>query len=141
MPELVAIAYEEEDAAGRAVEELRRCGEEVPIDPDAAAVLICARDGRCEMTISTEAEVTKGWNEFWGALLESLLGEGPVEIEMYFRKELLARLWPGASMLLLVVPPARKERVLASVSHFEGEAISYRLAEGLPPTPKEPPRR
>lgn len=132
MPELVAIAYEEENAAVRAVEELRRCGEEVPIDHDASAVLICARDGRCEMTISTETDATTNWSEFWGALLESVLGDGPVGIETYFRNELLSRLWPGASMLLLVVPTDRKERVLAAVSHFEGEALSYRLADDLP---------
>jgi uncharacterized membrane protein len=132
MPELVAIAYEDDNAAVRAIDELRRCGEEVPIDDDAAAVLICARDGRCEMTISTEADVTTHRSEFWGALLESLFGGGPVEIETYFRNELLARLWPGASMLLLVVPAADKERVLAAVSHFDGEVLSHRLGEDLP---------
>lgn len=129
MPELVAIAYEDENAADRAVAELRRCAAEVPIDREASAALICGRDGHCQLTISAQADASDHWSEMWGVLVESLLGAGQVEIERYFRNELMARLWPGTSMLLLVVPPDRKQRALAAVSQFGGHALSYRPAE------------
>jgi|GEM_PF-4596518 len=56
MPELVAIAYEDETAADRAVEEVGRCAEELLIDPDATAVIVCERDGDCLLTISRRAD-------------------------------------------------------------------------------------
>jgi uncharacterized membrane protein len=131
MPELVAIAYEDETAADRAVVELRRCAAEVPIDREASAALVCGRDGHCQLTITAQADASDHWSEMWGVLLESLLGAGPIEIERYFRNELMARLWPGASMLLLVVPADRKQRALAAVSQFGGQPLSYRLADDL----------
>jgi hypothetical protein len=44
-------------------------------------------------------------------------------------------------MLLLVVPAADKERALAAVSHFEGEVLSYHLADGVPGREPDSPHR
>lgn len=133
MPELVTIAYEDETVADRAVEELQRCGEGLLVDPDASSVLVCERDGSCQLTTSRRAGATAHWSEFWGALLEDLLsGEGPGAIDVPFRNRLRALLRPGTSMLLLAAPSGGGRRALDALSHFEGRALSHRLADDLP---------
>jgi len=133
MPELVAIAYEEEAAADRAVEEVGRCRDELLIDPDAAAVLVCERDGDCLLTISRRADTASHWSEFWGALHDALLsGAVPVGLGARFRSQLSTLLRPGTSALLLVAPNGGKERALEALSHFEGHAFSCDLAADLP---------
>jgi len=133
MPELVAIAYEDETVADRAVEEVHRCGGDLLVDPDASSVLVCARDGACHLTISGRAGATTRWPEFWGTLLEVLLSDdAPAAIETPFQRRLLPRLRPGTSILLMAVPCDAKERVLEALSHFEGHALSHRLADDLP---------
>jgi uncharacterized membrane protein len=130
MTELVAIAYEDEDVADRAVEELERCGEELLVDADASAVLVCERDGTCRLTISRQAGAAGHWSEFWGSLLEALLGDdhapGPIEPE--FRRRLVRLLRPGTSILLLAVPDGGRGRALEALGHFDGRALGQRLA-------------
>jgi len=133
MPELVAIAYEEEAAADRAVEEVGRCAEELLIDPDGAAVIVCERNGDCLLTISRRADTAFHWGEFWGALHDALLsGAVPVGLGARFRSRLSTLLRPGTSALLLVAPDGGKERALAALSHFDGQAFSCHLAADLP---------
>lgn len=129
MPELVAIAYEDETVADRAIEELHRC-DELLVDPDAASVLVCERDGTCRLTISRRAGATTHWTEFWGTLLEALLSDGgPEVIEAPFRARLLELLRPRTSILLLAAPDDGSARALAALSHFEGEALGHPLAD------------
>lgn len=125
MPGLVAIAYEDEDVAGLAAEELHRCGEELRLDPDASAVLVCERDGSCRLTISRQAGTQAHWSEFWGAFLEALLSDedDPLAIDWPFRSLLLPLLRPGTSVLLLSMPGGGEGRALESLSHFGGRAL------------------
>lgn len=133
MPELVAIAYEDETVANRAAEELDRCGGELLVDPDASSILVCERDGSCRLTTSRRADATSHWCEFWAALLDALLGDGgPVGLPSRFRHGLLALLPPGSSALLLVAPGDRRNRAVEALSHFGGRALSHRLARDLP---------
>ncbi|MBS1676346.1 MAG: hypothetical protein JST08_03070 [Actinobacteria bacterium] len=125
MPELVAIAYDDETVADCAIEELRRCGEELGLDPDASAVLVCERDGTCRLTTSRHADAQARWAEFWGAFLEALLSQedDPAAIDGRFRGRLLPMLRPGASVLLLSMPGGGEERVLRALSHFGGRSL------------------
>jgi uncharacterized membrane protein len=132
MSELVAVAYEDETIAARAAEELHRSSEELSIDPDASSVLVRERDGTCRLTTSCARDIAPDWSAFWGALLGPILGgEGEMTIEAPFRRRLQALLAPGSSVLLFATPDLGKERILDSLSHFGGRALSCRLAEDL----------
>jgi uncharacterized membrane protein len=129
MPELLAIAYEDETVADRAADELRRCAGELLVDPDASSVLICERDGTCRLTISRQAGAQAHWSEFWGTLLEGLLSDDDRgAIDALFRSRLLLLLRPGTSILLMAVPDDGEGQALEALSHFEGQALSQRLA-------------
>jgi uncharacterized membrane protein len=128
MPEIVAIAYQDQTVAERAAEELRRCGAGLLIDPDAFSVIVCQRDGGCQSTTNHQATATSQWSELWGALLDALLGDGEsAAIDATSRERLRARLWPGSSALLLAVPRGGKQRALHALSHFDGQALDVLL--------------
>ncbi len=128
MLELVAITYRDETVADRAIDELWRDAELLAIDPDAAAVLICERDGSCRLTTSRHGGATTHWSAFWGALLEALLEDGrPTTIDAEFRRRLRSLLWPGTSMLLVAAAPAGKRPVLDALSQFGGDVTSCTL--------------
>ncbi len=133
MPELVAIAYRDETVADRAAEELRRCCEELLIDPDASSVLVCERDGSYRLTTSRRSGAVAHWSKFWGVLLGAIQGsEDSATIELRFRSHLRALLRPGTSMLLLAAPCFGKQRAIDALSHFGGESLSCLLATDLP---------
>ncbi|MBS1880649.1 MAG: DUF1269 domain-containing protein [Actinobacteria bacterium] len=134
MPELVAITFEDETGADRAAEELGRCREELLVDPDASAVLVCERDDSCRLTTRRRADATSQWCEFWGAMLDALPSSAdPMAMELRFRKRLLAQLRPGSSALLLVAPDGGRERAVEALSHFGGRALSHRLEGAISP--------
>lgn len=128
MHELIAIAYRDETTADRAFDELQRSAERLRIDPDAASVLICERDGSCRLTTSRHGGATTHWSAFWGALLEALLDDGrPTAIDGGFRRRLRSLLVPGTSMLLVAAAPTGKHGVLDALSHFGGDAACCAL--------------
>ncbi len=133
MPELVAIAYEDETVAARAIAELHRSSEELLIEPDASSVLVRERDGTCRLTTSCHRDLAPAWCAFWGALLGAILGdEASDAVEPRFRHRLLTALAPGSSVLMFAAPLLGKEPILDSLSHFGGEALSGRLADDFP---------
>jgi len=96
-------------------------------------VIVCERDGDCLLTISRRADTAFHWGEFWGALHDALLsGAQPIGAGARFQHQLRALLRPGTSALLLVAPDGGKERALAALSHFDGQAFSCHLAADLP---------
>lgn len=107
MPKIVAISYREETLAGRAAEEVARCRAELGLHPDAAATIVCERDGSCQLTTSRGPESNAAWSEFWS----TVLGE--------------VRPVPGTSVLLLALPPATRARALEILSPYGGEVISF----------------
>ncbi len=132
MPELVAIVYADETVADRAAGELRRCCDDLLVDPDASSVLVCERDGSFQLITSRRAQAVAPWSKFWGVLLGAIQGgEESAGVDAGFRGRLRARLHPGISVLLLAVPQPGKQRVLEAISHFDGEAISSPLGAEL----------
>jgi uncharacterized membrane protein len=133
VPELFAIAYEDESLAGRAAEELDRCAEELTIDPDAASVVICEHDGSCRLTTSRRPGATAHWSKFWGVLLGIILnGSEASEIDPRFRTALRGLLRPGTSVLLIAVAGPRRERLLEALRPFGGSVLSCALDAHVP---------
>lgn len=133
MPELVAIVYADESLADRAAQEMRRCGEDLLVDQDAFSVLVCERDGSCQLTTSRRPGAVAHWSKFWGVLLGAIQGgEESAALEVRFRSRLRALLRPGSSVLLLAVLRVGRQRLLNALSHFGGEAISCPLPVDLP---------
>src|SRR5213079_934476 len=75
MPDLIAIAYAEDTIAAQAAAELERRAYDLPIDLDAVGVIVCERDGSCQLTTSCHRGATAGWSKFWGGLLGVVMGD------------------------------------------------------------------
>jgi uncharacterized membrane protein len=130
MPDLIAIAYIEETVAGQAAEELERRVDDLPIDPDAIGVIVCERDGSCQLTTSRHPGATAAWSKFWGVLLGVVMGEVEMSgIDSSFRKQIKRMLKPGTSILFIVVGRLKPERVMEAVSQYGGTALKCSLAE------------
>ncbi|MBS1882020.1 MAG: hypothetical protein JSS97_03580 [Actinobacteria bacterium] len=129
MPELVAIAYPDEVRAGRASEELERSAEELALDRDAASVVICEHHGGCQLTTSRHPGATVHWSQFWGVLLDLILGGAEAaEIDPGFRASLRGLLRPGTSALLIAIGPAGRAGVLEALRPLGGTVLSCDLA-------------
>src|SRR5204863_6673032 len=102
MPDLIAIAYAEETIAAQAAEELERRADDLPIDPDAIGVIVCERDGSCQLTTSRHPGATAEWSKFWGGLLGVVMGEVEMGgIDASFRQRVKAMLRPGTSVVFI----------------------------------------
>jgi uncharacterized membrane protein len=131
MLDLIAIAYAEETLAGQAAEELERRADDLPIDPDAIGVIVCERDGSCQLTSSHHPGATAAWSKFWGVLLGVVMGQ--VEwsgIDPSFRAQIKRTLTPGTSILFVVVGGMRAGRAIEAVSQYGGAALKCPLAKG-----------
>ncbi|MGE0066067.1 MAG: hypothetical protein AB7T48_01835 [Solirubrobacterales bacterium] len=132
----MAIAYQDETLAGRAAEELDRCAAELVVDPDAASVATCGRDGRVRLTTSHRDGASSHWSEFWGALLDAVLSPSDEASALGgdFPLRLRQALTPGTSALLMALAEEREAAVLDVLSPLDGERITC-------PLPADPPRR
>lgn len=77
MGQLIAIAYGDETLAGRAAEEVARCIEELPVEPDATSVVVCERDGSVQLTTSRRPGATEHWSRFWSLRVDAVMNGGP----------------------------------------------------------------
>jgi uncharacterized membrane protein len=131
MPDLIAIAYAEETVAGQAAEELERRADDLSIDPDAVGVIVCERDGSCQLTTSRHPGATAAWSKFWGLLLGVVMGDVEMGgIDSSFRDQIKRALTPGTSIMVVVVGRMQPERAMEAVSQYGGTALKY-------PLPKE----
>lgn len=123
MRQLIAIAYEDETLAGRAAEEVSRCAEELPIEPDATSVVICERDGSVQLTTSRRPGTTASWRRFWSQLVDTVTADGPgaTALDQDFAAGLRGALRPGTSALLIATSCG--STVLEALSPFGGESI------------------
>lgn len=132
MPQLIAIAYGDETLAGRAAEEVARCVEELPIEPDATSVVICERDASVRLTTSRRPGATASWSRFWSLLVDVVTNGDPgaAALDRDFSAQLRAALRPGTSALLIAT--SCKETVLEALSPFGGQPIACALPGDLP---------
>lgn len=124
MHKLIAIAYDDETLAGRAVEEFYRCTGDFDVDPDASAVLVMDRDGSRQLITTSRPGATVDWGRLWIELLGPLEGEVQrAPASSNFVSDLVRILGPGMSGLLLAVPEAERKGILASLNQFRGRVV------------------
>ena len=129
MPDLIAIKYAEEITAGQAAEELERRAEDLLIDPDAIGVIVCARDGNCQLMTSRHPGAKTGWSKFWGAVLGAVMGDVRVTgIDPACRDRIHDMLTPGSSILLIAIANPPLERAIEAVSQYGGNWLKCSLA-------------
>jgi uncharacterized membrane protein len=128
---LIAIAFAEETIAAQAAAELERRSDELAIEQDAIGVIICERDGSCQLLTKRRPAARATWCKFWGRILEVLMDDWrETGIDAGFRARVGEMLTPGTSMLMVVAPEPRGP--IAALSHYEGRSLTSPLsAEGL----------
>jgi len=142
MADLIAIGYEDEEAAGQAEREVERLGDELLIQPDALAVIV--RDGDGVYRVQTNHHVV-GADTSWGMLWELLFGAlffvpvlgmavgaglsalmGKVErigTDREFEEQVRDMLQPGTSALFLIVEEVAPDKAVEALSQFGGTVL------------------
>lgn len=130
MFELIAIAFGEETTAAQAAAELERRSDDLAIDRDAIGVIICERDGSCQLLTKRQPAATAAWSKFWSRILEVLMDDSQeAGIDAGFRSRVGATLTPGTSILMAVVPDPQVGPAIAAMSHYGGRSLISDLAD------------
>jgi uncharacterized membrane protein len=128
--ELIVIAFGEETIAAQAAAELARRSHDLRIDQDAIGVIICERDGSCQLMTTRQPVAMAAWSKFWSRFLEVLMDDWrEAGIDAGFRTRVAERLTPGTSILMAVAPQPQAAQAIEAVSHFGGRSLSSRLSE------------
>lgn len=131
MLELIAIAFAEETIAAQAAQELERTVDDLAIDPDAIGVVICERDGSCQLLTKRRPGTTEAWCTFWGRLLETLMEDSlRSRIDPRFVADVRARLTPGSSILFVAGTARQGRHAIDALSHYGGRSQTCPLAAG-----------
>jgi uncharacterized membrane protein len=129
--ELIAIAFGEETIAAQAAAELERRADDLAIDPDAIGVIICERDGSCQLMTKRQPAATAAWSKFWSRVLEVLMDDWrEAGIDAGFRTRVGEALTPGTSILMAVAPAAQLTPAIEALSQYGGRSLSCGLADG-----------
>jgi uncharacterized membrane protein len=148
MADLIAIGYPDETTAGRAAKEAAPLCDDLVLQPDAIATIVCDREGKYHVT-TNHHPVSRGatWGMFWGMLFGLLffvpvfgmavgagLGAlmGKVEdagIDKAFQRQVRDMLQPGTSALFLVVEKVAPERAVDALSAYGGTVLTSSLSE------------
>ena len=148
MAELIAIGYPDETTAVQAMEEAERLSDELIIQPDALAAIVCNREGKFKV-VTNHHQVAGGatWGGFWGLLFGMLffvplfgmaLGAGfgaligKLEregIDRGFQEQVRELLKPGTSALFLVVEKVTPDKAVAALSQYGGTVLKSSLSK------------
>src|SRR3954447_5435501 len=135
MSELIAIGYPDEDTAAKAADEARRLADDLILQPDAIATIVCDRDGKYHVTTSHHP-VSGGatWGMWWGFLfgllffvpvlgmavgagLGALTGKmGKSAVDKEFQEQVRELLQPGTSALFLVIEKVTPDKAVEALS-------------------------
>jgi uncharacterized membrane protein len=147
MPDLVAIAYDDEYQAAEVLNTLRRLEREYLIDLNDAVTV--TKDAAGEVKLHQSMNLTASGavgGGFWGLLVGALflapvagaaVGAGvgalagklsDVGVDDQFARELGERLEPRTSALLVLVERSTPDRVLPEIKHFGGQVLQTSLA-------------
>lgn len=155
MAELVAVAFDGQDEADRALNELTRLQKEYLIDLEDAVVATRGPDGKVRlkqtMDMTGRGAATGGlWGGMWGVLVGLLFmnpliglitgaafgaGAGAVSgslvdygINDDFMKSLAETIRPNTSALFVLVRKVQPEKVLEEMSRFRGRLLRSSLS-------------
>lgn len=147
MADLIAIGYDDETTAARAADAVYRMADELIIQPDAVAVIVCDKDGKYKVTTSHHpVGAGASWGMFWGLLFGVLffipvfgmavgagLGAlfGKIEksgIDQQFQQQVRDMLRPGTSALFLVVEKVTPDKAVEGLREFGGTVLKSSLS-------------
>ena len=148
MSDLIAIGYDDETTAIQAMNEAEHLAEELIIQPDAIAAIICNKDGKYKV-VTNHHMVGAGatWGMFWGMLFGILffvpvLGMavgagfgalfGKLEksgIDKQFQQQVRDMLKPGTSALFLVVEKVTPDKAVEAMSQYGGTVLKSSLSK------------
>ncbi len=148
MSDLIAIGYDNETTAIEAMNEAEHLAQELIIQPDAIAAIICNKDGKYKV-VTNHHMVGAGatWGMFWGMLFGILffvpvLGMavgagfgalfGKLEksgIDKQFQNQVREMLKPGTSALFLVVEKVTPDKAVEAMSRFGGTVLKSSLSK------------
>jgi uncharacterized membrane protein len=148
MADLLAIGYPDETTAAKAAAEVHRLADDLIIQPDAVASIVCDKDGKYHVTTShhTVAGGTS-WGMFWGFFFGILffvpvlgmavgagLGAmfGKLEksgIDKEFIRQVREMLKPGTSALFVVIEKVTPDKAVEAMSQFGGTVLKSSLSK------------
>jgi uncharacterized membrane protein len=148
MAELIAIGYPDETTALQAEKEAERLAEDLIIQPDAIAAIVCDKENKFHVTTNHHA-VGAGatWGMFWGfffgllffvPVLGMAMGAGlgalfgkleQAGIDKEFQRQVRELLKPGTSALFLVIEKATPDKAVAAMSKFGGTVLKTSLSQ------------
>jgi uncharacterized membrane protein len=148
MADLLAIGYPDETTAAKAAAEVHRLADDLIIQPDAVASIVCDKDGKYH--VSTSHHPVSGgtsWGMFWGFFFGILffvpvlgmavgagLGAmfGKLEksgIDKEFIRQVREMLKPGTSALFVVIEKVTPDKAVEAMSQFGGTVLKSSLSK------------
>ena len=142
MTTLVAVAFPYESTASAAAEDVRRLALDVPVDPDALAVVSRDRVGAVQMTTRHGLGGGTRWGVFWVLLFDALFGEQPPDnrrsdgrahgrpghaVDDTFRRNLRDMVTPGTSALFLAVDGIVSEDAVRELTRLGGILVTWSM--------------
>lgn len=148
MADLIAIGYPDETTAALAADEARALAEDLIIQPDAIASIVCDKEGKYHVHTSHHP-VGAGatWGMFWGILFGLLFfvpvfglamgaGFGAIMgkitksgIDNEFQNQVRGLIKPGNSALFLMVEKVTPDKAVAALSKYGGTVLKTSLTE------------
>lgn len=148
MSDLIAIGYPDETTAAQAAQTARELADELIIEPDAIATIVCDKEGSFHVGTSHHP-VGAGatWGVFWGLLFGVLLfvpvlgmavgaGLGALMgkvaksgIDESFQKQVRDLLQPGTSALFLIVEKVTPDKAVEALSRYGGTVLKSSLSK------------
>ncbi|MEA2293615.1 MAG: hypothetical protein QOE86_1254 [Solirubrobacteraceae bacterium] len=148
MADLLAIGYPDETTAAAAAAEVDRLAQDLIIQPDAVASIVCDKDGKYHVTTNHHS-VAGGtsWGMFWGFFFGILffvpvlgmavgagLGAmfGKLEksgIDKEFIRQVREMLKPGTSALFVVIEKVTPDKAVEAMSQFGGTVLKSSLSK------------
>jgi uncharacterized membrane protein len=129
---LVAVAFPYESTASAAAEDVRRLALDIPVDPDAIAVVSRDRTGALQMTTSHGAGGGTRWGVFWVLLCDALFGQDRPDsrrsggaVDDTFRRHLRDIVTPGTSALFLAVDGIVSENTVRELTRLGGILVTW----------------